>query len=116
MAAAPIGRVDRRGSAVHHLRGAVRSCQQRLDRNRQWARRNTQGEYLLRRLLSYQRCGLAANVWNNGTYAYYRCKEMDALVMRGRAGTVPGTPGPTDRLDAVVWDDVRELLSEPTVL
>jgi site-specific DNA recombinase len=52
-------------------------AQQRLQRNQQWATRNTRGEYLLRRLLSCRWCGLAMSVWNNGRYAYYRCKGMD---------------------------------------
>jgi site-specific DNA recombinase len=91
-------------------------AQQRLDRNRQWAKRNTQGEYLLRRLLSCRRCGLAHNVWNNGRYAYYRCKGMDVLVMRGRREPCRARQIPTDRLDALVWADVCAVLSEPAVL
>src|SRR5438270_1915449 len=90
--------------------------QQRLDRNRQCAKRNTQGEYLLRRLLSCGRCGLAHGVWNNGRYAYYRCKGMDVLVMRGRRKPGRARQIPTDRLDPLVWADVCAVLSEPTVL
>jgi site-specific DNA recombinase len=91
-------------------------AQQRLDRNRQWARRNTQGEYLLRRLVSCRRCGLAHNVGNNGHYAYYRCKGMDVLVMRGRRDPCHARQIPTERLDALIWADLCLLLAEPAVL
>jgi site-specific DNA recombinase len=88
----------------------------RLTRNRQWATRNTRGEYLLRRLLSCGRCGLALNVWNNGRYAYYRCKGNDVLTMRRRREPCRSRQLATARLDKLVWDDLRALLSEPTVL
>jgi site-specific DNA recombinase len=91
-------------------------AQQRLDRNRQWATRNTRGDYLLRRLLSCRRCGLAHSVYNNGRYAYYRCKGMDVLFMRGRPEPCHARQLATARLDAVVWEDVRLLLTSPEVL
>jgi site-specific DNA recombinase len=90
--------------------------QQRLARNQQWATRNTRGQYLLRRLLSCRWCGLAMSVWNNGRYAYYRCRGMDVLANRGRREACHARQIPTTRIDAVVWEDVRQLLSEPTVL
>jgi site-specific DNA recombinase len=91
-------------------------AQERLQRNQQWATRNTRGEYLLRRLLSCRWCGLAMNVWDNGRYAYYRCKGMDVVVMRGRREPYPRSPDPTSRIDTLVWDDLRQLLREPAVL
>ena len=91
-------------------------AQARLQRNQQWATRNTRGEYLLRRLLSCRWCGLAMSVWNNGRYAYYRCKGMDVLAMRGRREPCHARQIPTSRIDALVWDDLRQLLSEPAVL
>jgi site-specific DNA recombinase len=91
-------------------------AQARLQRNQQWATRNTRGEYLLRRLLSCRWCGLAMNVWNNGRYAYYRCKGMDVLAMRGRREPCHARQIPTARIDDLVWDDLRQLLSEPVVL
>ena len=90
--------------------------QDRLARNQQWATRNTRGEYLLRRLLSCRRCGLAHNVWNNGRYAYYRCRGMDVLANRGRRDPCHARQLPTDRLDALVWADLCALLTEPAVL
>ena len=91
-------------------------AQQRLARNQHWSLRNTRGEYLLRRLLSCRWCGLAMNVWNNGRYAYYRCRGMDVLANRGRRDPCHARQLPTKRIDSVVWDDVRQLLSEPLVL
>ncbi|HEU5315870.1 MAG TPA: recombinase family protein, partial [Chloroflexota bacterium] len=91
-------------------------AQERVARNRQWATRNTRGEYLLRRLLSCRRCGLALNVWNNGTYAYYRCKGMDVLINRHRPEPCRARQLATARLDALVWADLCALLAEPAVL
>ena len=56
------------------------------------------------------------NVWNNDRYAYYRCKGMDVLAMRGRREPCHARQIPTYRIDALVWDDLRQLLSEPAVL
>ena len=67
-------------------------------------------------MLSCRWCGLALNVWNNGRYAYYRCKGMDVLAMRGRREPCHARQIPTARIDALVWDDLRQLLSEPAVL
>jgi len=91
-------------------------AQQRLQRNQHWSMRNTHGEYLLRRLLSCRWCGLAMNVWNNGRYAYYRCRGMDVLANRGRREPCHARQIPTARIDALVWEDVCQVLSEPAVL
>jgi site-specific DNA recombinase len=56
------------------------------------------------------------NVWNNGQYAYYRCRGMEVLANRGRRDPCHARQLPTKRIDSVVWDDVRQLLSEPLVL
>ncbi len=92
------------------------AAQERLGKNQQWASRNTRGEYLLRRLVSCGRCGLAHNVWNNGRYAYYRCKGMGTLICRERPEACHARQVATERLDALVWEDLRHLLSEPTVI
>jgi site-specific DNA recombinase len=91
-------------------------AQQRLQRNQHWSMRNTQGEYLLRRLLSCRWCGLAMNVWNNGRYTYYRCRGMDVLANRGRREPCHARQIPTARVDALVWEDLCKVLSEPAVL
>jgi site-specific DNA recombinase len=91
-------------------------AQERLARNRQWATRNTRGQYLLRCLLSCRRCGLAHHVWTNGTYAYYRCRGMDVLANRGRREPCHARQLPTARLDRVVWEDLCRVLQDPAVL
>lgn len=92
------------------------AAQERLGRNRAWSLRNTQGEYLLRRLVSCRRCGRAECVSNNGRYAYYRCLPRAG----GHAADTPARCQeqslPTAALDAVVWADLCRVLSDPAVL
>ena len=57
-------------------------AQERLARNRDRSPRNTRGDYLVRRLVSCGRCGLAHRIWNNVRSAFYAC---------------PGTPGDSTR-------------------
>jgi hypothetical protein len=66
------------------------------------------GEY---RLLSCQWCGLAMNVWNNGPCAYYPCKGMDVLLMRGQREPCLRPQIPTGRIDALLWDDLLQLVA-----
>src|SRR6266498_930845 len=88
-------------------------AQQRLQRNQHWSVRNTHGEYLLRRLLSCRWCGLAMNVWNNGRYAYYRCRGMDVLANRGRREPCHARQIPTARIDALVGRTCARSLANP---
>lgn len=91
-------------------------AQARLAQNQQWARRNTQGEYLLRRLVSCRQCGRAHHICKHGPYAYYQCKGADTLILRGRAEPCRARRLPTARLDELVWSDLRQVLTEPQVL
>jgi len=56
------------------------------------------------------------NVWNNGRYAYYRCRGMDVLAYRGRREPCHASQIPTARIDDLVWDNVCQVLNEPAVL
>jgi site-specific DNA recombinase len=94
----------------------VAQAQAQLVRNRQQARRNTRGTYLLRALVSCGRCGLAHAIQNNGRKAYYRCKGLDGDARRRRGRACQARQVATERLDAVVWDDLVRLLAEPAVL
>lgn len=91
-------------------------AQERLARNQQWALRNTHGQYLLRRLVSCRRCGLAHWVSNNGRHAYYQCGGKQALVLRYRHERCEAPKVVTEQLDEVVWGDVCQLLGDPSVL
>jgi site-specific DNA recombinase len=89
---------------------------ERLRQNQQWSRRNTKGEYLLRQLVSCRRCGLAHGVRTNQRYGYYHCKGSDTLVQRRRPEPCHAPQVRADHLDQLVWQDVRELLLDPTIL
>lgn len=91
-------------------------AQARLGRNRTWAMRNTRRDYLLRCLVSCARCGLAHHVWTNGRYAYYRCRGADTLLNRLRPESCGARQVPAAELDALVWADVCQVLSEPATL
>ncbi len=91
-------------------------AQTRLAQNRERAPRNTQGEYLLRCLVSCRQCGLAHGIWNNGRYAYYRCKGLDGLMARRRPTPCRSRQVATERLDGLVWADLCQVLTDPAVL
>jgi len=92
------------------------AAQERLERNRAWSPRNTHGEYLLRRLVSCRRCGRAECVSNNGRYAYYRCLPRAGDGADEHQARCQEQSVPTGALDAVVWADLRQVLSDPAVL
>jgi len=90
--------------------------QARLGQNRTWAMRNTQRAYLLRCLVSYARCGLAYHAWTNGRYVSYHCCGAGTLLNRLRPEPYGTRQVPAADLDALVWDDVCQVLSEPATL
>ncbi len=91
-------------------------AQERLQRNRTWAMRNTRHDYLLRCLVSCGRCGLAHHVWTNGRYAYYRCRGAATLPNRLRPGPCRTRQLPAADLDALVWADICAVLDESSIL
>ncbi|MDP9375671.1 MAG: recombinase family protein [Chloroflexota bacterium] len=91
-------------------------AQERLARNRDRAPRNTRGAYLLRRLVSCRRCGLAHRIWTNGRSAFYACPGTAADSTRGRPEPCRASLIATHRLDEAVWGDVCRLLTDPAVL
>jgi site-specific DNA recombinase len=91
-------------------------AQERLARNRDRSPRNTRAEYLLRRLVSCRRCGLAHRIWTNGRTAFYTCPGTAADSTRGRPTVCRAPRIATRRLDEAVWGDVCRLLTDPAVL
>jgi site-specific DNA recombinase len=100
------------------LFGAV---QAQLEENRQRRReRAGGGHYLLQGLVVCKRCGYGcygkptsrASAKGKVPYAYYRCTASDAYRFGGQR-LCWNKQVRTDVLDAAVWDDVRQLLSEP---
>ena len=100
------------------LFGAV---QAQLEENRQRRRdRPGGGRYLLQGLVVCKRCGYGcygkpvsrASAKGKVPYAYYRCTGSDAYRFGGQR-LCWNKQIRTDVLDAAVWEDVRQLLSEP---
>jgi site-specific DNA recombinase len=93
-------------------------AQARLDQNKQMARRNnTAHDYLLRSLVSCGGCKLAClGRCLHGGYGYYVCRgRTDALRaaigQRCTARYIPATA-----LDELVWQDLCQVLTEPTLI
>jgi site-specific DNA recombinase len=91
-------------------------AQARLVQNRERARRNTRGAYLLRGLVSCGRCGLTHDIRNTGRQTYYHCTGRNAEVVRRRGAPCHAHQVPTGRLDGVVWEDLCRVLADPAVL
>jgi site-specific DNA recombinase len=100
------------------LLAAVRA---QLEENRRRRRERPRGgRYLLQGLVVCKRCGYGcygkpvsrASAKGKVRYAYYRCTGSDAYRFGGQR-LCWNKQVRTDVLDAAVWDDVRQLLSEP---
>ena len=99
-------------------------AQLQLHRNAEAARRMyqpTSRRYLLRTLVKCGECGLGMvaahqrSVCKKYDYLYYACKEHSPLTC-GRVTKCLSRRVRADRLDAVVWQSLSELLRAPTVL
>jgi site-specific DNA recombinase len=106
------------GLVSEELFGVV---QVQLKENRQRRRdRPRGGRYLLQGLVVCKRCGYGcygkptsrASAKGKVPYAYYRCTGSDAYRFGGQR-LCWNKQIRTDILDAAVWEDVRQLLSEP---
>ena len=95
--------------------------QAQLEENRQRRRdRPDGGRYLLQGLIVCKRCGYGcygkpvsrASTQGKVPYAYYRCTGSDAYRFGGQR-LCWNKQIRTDILDASVWEDVKQLLSEP---
>ena len=91
-------------------------AQARLARNPAWSRRNARQDYLLRRLVSCRRCGMAQPIINNGRRAVYRCPTQDTAVNRRRPTPCPTPAIPAAARDAAVWADLCQVLSDLAIL
>ena len=97
------------------------SVQAQLEENRRRRRERPRGgRYLLQGLVVCKRCGYGcygkptsrAAAKGKVPYAYYRCTGSDAYRFGGQR-LCWNKQVRTDVLDAAVWEDVRQLLSEP---
>jgi site-specific DNA recombinase len=99
-------------------------AQRQLARNAEAARkqyRPTSCRYLLRRLVKCGECGLSLNssrqpgTGKQGEYLYYLCKGHSPLTS-GRVTKCASRMVRADRLDAVVWQALSQLLQTPALL
>jgi site-specific DNA recombinase len=98
------------------------AVQLQLEENRQRARQGQRGaRYLLQGLICCARCGYAyygkalspsTTKGRPRSYAYYRCIGTDAYRFGGER-LCENRQVRTDRLDAAVWQEVRQVLEEP---
>lgn len=93
-------------------------AQVKLKQNQQLARRNTKpGRYLLRALLSCGLCRLACQGRTDADgYAYYLCRGKTAPFLAGLEQRCCSRYIPVAELDALVWQDLCELLLHPELI
>jgi site-specific DNA recombinase len=100
---------------------AQRAVRARLARNKVWAPRNVQHEYLLRRLVVCGACGWKMgcghqrSVCGRYQYFYYACQRRDP-VDTGRDARCTARRVRADELEAVVWDALVTWLKSPEML
>ena len=96
-----------------------RAAQQRLAVNQQLARRNTINSYLLRGLVSCGRCQLSCTgraLHPAANYQYYVCRGKLPTVTSNREQHCPSRFIPAYQLDALVWDDLSQVVRHPGVV
>jgi site-specific DNA recombinase len=95
------------------------AAQQRLATNQQLARRNNIHPYLLRGLVSCGHCQLSCTGragHPSATYQYYVCRGKLPTVVSNREKHCPSRLIPTQQLDALVWDDLCQMVRHPAVV
>jgi site-specific DNA recombinase len=95
------------------------SVQQRLATNPQLARRNTIYPYLLRGLVSCGRCKLSCTgrpLHASANYQYYGCRGKLPTVTSNREQHCPSRLTPAHQLDALVWDDLCQVVLHPELV
>jgi site-specific DNA recombinase len=93
-------------------------AQAKLDQNKQMARRNnTSHDYLLRGLVSCAQCRLACTgrMVHPG-YSYYVCRGRTEALRIAKDLRCTARYAPTQLLDDLVWQDLCQLLTTPTMI
>jgi site-specific DNA recombinase len=93
-------------------------AQQKLQKNKAFAPRNTKGDhYLLRRLVSCGLCQLSCfGRRMNGNLEYYVCAGKTHPVHSRREEKCTSRYSPVQQLDELVWNDLCEVLTHPESL
>ena len=94
------------------------AAQARLDRNRQFARRNnTAHDYLLRGLVSCGQCLLACTGRTlHPGYHYYLCRGRTDALRAAQGQRCTARYAPAHALDELVWHDLCRVLTEPVLI
>lgn len=95
------------------------AAQQRLATNKQLARRNTIYPYLLRGMISCGHCQLSCTGrpgHPSAKYHYYACRGKLPTTTSTREQHCPSRLIPADQLDAVVWDDLCQVVQHPEIV
>jgi site-specific DNA recombinase len=91
--------------------------QSRLKQNQKFASRHNRAHaYLLRALVSCGVCGLACTGRTHVQYSYYVCRGKNSAVQSCRDEWCPARFIPAHQLDALVWQDICELLEHPDLI
>jgi site-specific DNA recombinase len=93
-------------------------AQHRLDQNKQLARRNnTAHDYLLRGLVSCAQCQLSCTgrIVHPG-YAYYLCRGRSDGLRAAKGARCTARYAPAQALDDLVWQDLSQILTDPTLV
>jgi site-specific DNA recombinase len=93
-------------------------AQNRLAQNKQFARRNnTAYDYLLRALVSCGQCQLACTGRASASgYIYYVCRGRTEALRRAKGERCIARFIPAPQLDALVWQDLCHILTDPTCI
>ena len=93
-------------------------AQARLEQNKQMARRNNDtNDYLLRGLVSCARCRLSCQGVTIGTgYRYYICRGRTDSLRAAKDERCTTRYAPAAALEALVWQDLCQLLTDPALI
>lgn len=93
-------------------------AQQRLDQNKQMARRNNHShDYLLRGLVSCAQCQLACTGRSvHPGYPYYVCKGRTDALRAAKDERCTARYIPAKSLDQLVWQDLCVILTDPDLI
>jgi site-specific DNA recombinase len=93
-------------------------AQQRLDQNKQMARRNNHAhDYLLRNLVSCGQCRLACTGRQISVgYSYYICHGRTDALGTAKAERCTARYVPAAALDLLVWQDLCRILTNPALV
>jgi len=97
---------------------AFERVQAKLAQNQKYARRNnTAHEYLLRAMVSCGHCRLAClGRTLPNEYRYYVCRGHGSAYVSCRDEKCDSRYIPAEQLDAIVWEDLSELIREPKAI